>query len=114
MRDGYPPRIVARSTIPGPMETHHTILVVDPDPAIRTLIVALLHREGYATEAAASAEQALELHRKTQPKAVVVEPRIPGGRALLDALRTASGDGDGKAAVIVLTTPDGSRKPFAG
>lgn len=92
----------------------HTILVVDPDPSIRTLIVALMRREGYATEAAASAEQALELRRSTQPKAVVLEPRMSGGPDLFDALQRGDGDGDAKPGVIVLTTPDSSKNPYAG
>jgi CheY-like chemotaxis protein len=91
-----------------------TILVVDPDPAIRTLILALMRREGYTAEAAGSAEQALALHGSTHPSAVVVEPRIAGGIALLDALQRGDGDGRAKPGVIVVTTPDGHGTPYAG
>jgi CheY-like chemotaxis protein len=87
----------------------HRVLVVEPDPAIRALIVAVLRRHGHSLDAAGTAEQALELQRSLRPAAVVVEPRISGGEALLDAL--ASVDGGPHPAVIVVTTQDG-RDPW--
>jgi DNA-binding response OmpR family regulator len=98
--------------IPQPISmtaTRHRVLVVDPDPAIRTLIVAVLRRDGHTADAAATAEQALELQRSFHPAAVVVEPRIAGGEALLDALSRV--DGGTHPALIVVTTPDGRDKP---
>lgn len=81
------------------------ILVVDPDPALRSLMIALLRREGYLAEAAADEDEALRLGRTRQHAAVVVEPRMDGGDTLIDALHAVTGDG--KPNVIVVTTPDG-------
>lgn len=75
------------------------ILVVDPDPAIRSLVMALLRRDGYLSEAAESADAALDLRRASNHAAVVVEPRMPGGDALLEALISHD-----TANVIVMTT----------
>jgi DNA-binding response OmpR family regulator len=84
---------------------NHRVLVIEPDPAIRALIVAVLRRRGHTPDAAETAEQALELQRSFRPAAVVVEPRISGGKALIRALSDA--DGGTHPAVIVVTTPDG-------
>ena len=88
--------------------THHRVLVVEPDPAIRALIVAVLRRRGHIADTAGTADEALELQRTFHPAAVVVEPRIVGGPALLDELGRA--DGEAHPAVIVVTMPDG-REP---
>jgi DNA-binding response OmpR family regulator len=90
-------------------KTHH-VLIVEPDPAIRALMLAVLRRRGHTADAAETAEEALELQRRFHPAAVVVEPRIPGGRALLEAL--ASVDGGTHPAVIVVTSPDGRASTF--
>jgi CheY-like chemotaxis protein len=65
------------------------VLVLDPDPSVRALLVALLHREGYAADAAANPDEALHLRRAVHHEAVIVEPRSFGGPAVLDALRDA-------------------------
>lgn len=79
------------------------ILVVEPDPSIRALVVALLVREGYVTEAVDNADAALEARRSATPAAVVVEPRMCGGDLLLETLRT---DAEIDEKVIIMTTPD--------
>ncbi len=84
---------------------------MEPDPAIRALIVAILRRRGHSPEAAETAEEALELQRRLRPAAVVVEPRISGGKALIDAL--ANVDGGTHPAVIVVTTADGRDTPLS-
>jgi CheY-like chemotaxis protein len=86
------------------------ILVVEPDPAIRALVVALLHRSGYATDAVANADAALQARRGTAHGAVVIDPRIPGGDRLLAALRT---DPEIHENVIIMTTPDWREPAYA-
>jgi DNA-binding response OmpR family regulator len=86
------------------------VLVVEPDPAIRALIVAVLRRRGHSPDTAETVEEALELQRSFRPVAVVVEPRIAGGKALIDAL--AKTDGGTHPAVIVVTTPDSRDTPL--
>ena len=80
----------------------HRVLVVDPDPAIRALIVALLRREGYLADASPNSQDALELGRSGRHLAVILEPRMPGGEKLLDDLRASSRDG--KPNLIVVTS----------
>lgn len=81
-----------------PAQEKQRILVVDPDPSIRALVMALLRRDGYLSDEAESADAALDLERIAKHAAVVVEPRMFGGDALLDAL---TGD---TSNVIVMTT----------
>lgn len=80
------------------------VLVVDPDPAIRALIVAIVRRSGHVAEAAGTAEQALDMQRRLKPAAVVVEPRMLGGKALMDELSRA--DIGTHPVLIVVTTVD--------
>ena len=81
------------------------VLVVDPDAAVRALIVALLRREGYETEAAADLEGALKRARDRAHAAVVVDPRMTGGDGLLDDLSAAAPAE--RPNLVVVTTPDG-------
>jgi DNA-binding NtrC family response regulator len=82
------------------------VLIVDPDPSVRRLLVALMRRAGYLTDAAEDQEEALALHRRLPHDAVIVEPRNLGGAALLEKLD------DGTANLIVVTTPDGVTIPY--
>jgi two-component system, OmpR family, alkaline phosphatase synthesis response regulator PhoP len=52
------------------------VLVVDPDPAQRTFIGAVLGRAGFRTEVVATGEQALEAARLRRPRLVVLEVRL--------------------------------------
>ena len=90
--------------------TRPPVLVVDPDRAICTLIMAVLKRGGYDAEAADSAEEALRISRTRPHSAVILEPRMHRGEALLDALYSVAGDG--KPNVIVVTTSDGSASSY--
>jgi DNA-binding NtrC family response regulator len=93
---------------------HNAILVFDPDPAIRALVMALLRREGYAAEATVSADEALRLHRHARHAAVILDPHVDGGDALLHALQTAgSGDAPNRN-LIVMTTSEHSRTTYDG
>ena len=88
--------------------TSRRILVVEPDSSIRALIVALLRRDGYEPETAATPDEALRLGRTRRHAAIILEPRIDQGDGLLDALQS----GDGQANVIVVTTPEGYDSPY--
>ena len=75
-------------------ETFHsrTILIVDDDIVIRTLIQAILSNEGYATLCAQDGQEALELSRKHAGEinlvvSDVVMPRMSGA-ALAERLAT--------------------------
>ncbi len=87
---------------PMPTQKKQKILVVDPDPAIRSLVVALLRRDGYLSDEAGSADTALHLRRVSNHAAVILEPRMLGGDALLQALTSHD-----TANVIIMTTSAG-------
>ena len=53
------------------------IMVVDDEPAIRDLIVAVLEDEGYAVVAATSGRRALELIESERPDLVIMDIMMP-------------------------------------
>lgn len=66
-----------------------TIMVVDDDETLLRLIQALLRRDGYSTQAATSAEQALEMLVYQTPDLFVIDTSLPGisGFQLCQTLR---------------------------
>ena len=66
-----------------------TILVVDDEPSVRTLIERILTRRGYAVLAASGAEEALRLNSEHEVDAVVTDVMLPSlkGPALVEELR---------------------------
>lgn len=77
------------------------LLVVDDDPAVREVLVALLAEEGYRGQAASSADEALEIFSKAEPDLAICDMKMPGrdGLWLLDRVRREHPD----TAVIMLT-----------
>jgi two-component system OmpR family response regulator len=88
------------------------VLVVEPDPSIRALIVALLRRDGVVTDCVSTHDDALRSASSRHYDAVVVEPRIPDGDALLSELYAAAPDG--RPNLVVVTTPDSASKLLRG
>ncbi len=70
-----------------------TVLVVDDEPAIRDLIVAVLEEEGYRALGAGSGRRALELLPVEQPDLVLMDIMMPemDGREALGRMRAAPG-----------------------
>lgn len=85
------------------------VLVVEPDALICSLIAAVLKRNGYEPETAETTDEALRLGRTRSHAAVILEPRIPDGDMLLDALQSVARDGQSN--VIVITTPESADSP---
>jgi DNA-binding response OmpR family regulator len=56
----------------------HKVLVVDDDDSTRHMILAVLRREGFAADAAASGDEALSLLETTDYSAVVLDVVMPG------------------------------------
>ena len=54
------------------------ILVVDDDPAFRSMVATVIEEAGYRTVQAASGEEALEAARTEQPLVVVLDVHLPG------------------------------------
>ena len=69
--------------------TSETILVVDDEPSVRTLIERILTRRGYAVLAASDAEEALRLNGEHEVDAVVTDVMLPSlkGPELVEELR---------------------------
>ena len=77
-----------------------TVLVVDDEPKLRSLVRDYLEREGYTVLEAGTGARALELARSARPALVVLDlglPDLPGE----DVARLLGGSGE--TAVIVLT-----------
>jgi two-component system KDP operon response regulator KdpE len=78
------------------------ILVVEDDPAIRRLVCRALELNGYASDEASDAGQALALVENALPDVIVLDLGLPDrdGRDLLPLLKQSG------AAVLVLTARD--------
>jgi two-component system phosphate regulon response regulator PhoB len=65
-----------------------TILIVDDDPAIRTLLIEVLTLEGYPTETATNGQEALQRLSDGRPRVVLLDLSMPimDGRAALATL----------------------------
>jgi len=66
-----------------------TILVVDDEPSVRTLIEKILTMRGYAVLAASDAEEAVRLNSEHEVDAVVTDVMLPSmkGPELVEKLR---------------------------
>lgn len=82
-------------------EDAQTILIVDDDSIFRTRLTRAFTTRGYATHAAASAHEGVELARQVRPHRALVDLKMPGmgGLDLLSALLQIDSD----MQVIVLT-----------
>ena len=70
-----------------------TVLVVDDDPDVRTMLAQLLWRCGFYVDVAANALDAIDaLERGSRPSAVVTDFRMPGlvGTELIEYMRDRS------------------------
>ncbi len=81
----------------------HCILVVDDDPNIRSMLVALFRREGYRLYEAKNGRQALEVMRSGEPQIVVLDLMMPEVSGF-DVLRIRADDPElRKIPVIVIS-----------
>ncbi len=87
------------------------ILIVDPDASIRALLVALLRRGGIDSDCVGDREAAMQHAMSHRYAAVILEPRMNDGDALLNELYAACGDGQPN--IIIATTPDARTAAFA-
>ena len=79
-----------------------SILIVDDHPMIRSAVAMLLAGSEFSVAAsAASAAQALEVIRDSDPDMVILDIAMPGGSGL-EVLRQVRGQGD-RRPVIILT-----------
>jgi two-component system, cell cycle sensor histidine kinase and response regulator CckA len=84
--------VAATTSPPDPLMTAGpTVLVVDDHPAARSVLAAMLRRQGCQVLLASDGEEALEVYRRYHPDIdlVILDLWMPrmGGAATLDALR---------------------------
>jgi two-component system KDP operon response regulator KdpE len=86
------------------------ILVVDDEPAILRALEANLRRHGYAVEAVATGEDALERHDRARPDLVVLDLGLPGidGLEVIRGIRARA-----PTPIIVLSARDAEREKIA-
>jgi two-component system response regulator AtoC len=83
------------------MKADYQILIVDDDESIRTLLAAVLAREGFQTVTARDGQEGLALFRATSPDIVLMDIRMPGMSGI-EAMRAMLELRPG-AAVILMT-----------
>ena len=95
-----------------------TVLVVEDDEAVSSLLVALLEDRGYAAIPALDGRSAIELAREHQPDLITLDLALPGtdGHEVLQNLKTHPTTRDIPVVVISAFTqilPAGERKKLA-
>jgi CheY-like chemotaxis protein len=73
-----------------PRQQRPTVLIVDDDPRIRTMLVEVLTLEGFPTETAVDGREALEMLPRGGPRVVLLDLLMPvvDGRQVMEALST--------------------------
>lgn len=89
-----------------------SVLVIDDDPSITSVLRRGLSYEGFAVETASSGEAGLAIAREHAPDAVVLDWLMPGldGLAVLERLRLA----DRELPILMLTARDAPPDQVAG
>ena len=95
-----------------------TVLVVEDDEAVSSLLVALLEDRGYAAVPARDGRTAIELARKLAPHLITLDLALPGtdGHEVLENLKANPETRDIPVVVISAFTqilPAGDRKKLA-
>ena len=95
-----------------------TVLVVEDDEAVSSLLVALLEDRGYAAVPARDGRTAIELARKLTPHLITLDLALPGtdGHEVLENLKANPETRDIPVVVISAFTqilPAGDRKKLA-
>jgi CheY-like chemotaxis protein len=95
-----------------------TVLVVEDDEAVSSLLVALLEDRGYAAVPARDGRSAIELARKLAPHLITLDLALPGtdGHEVLENLKANPETRDIPVVVISAFTqilPAGDRKKLA-
>jgi len=76
---GRLPRFLAEAGYNGPMARKRTILLVEDEESITTPFAEALEREGFATEIARTAAEAIELGKRVRPDLVLLDLMLPDG-----------------------------------
>jgi DNA-binding response OmpR family regulator len=90
------------------MQTRHTILVIDDEPALLKSVKERLELENYNVLTCRSAEEALETLRRFTPDLMVVDLRLPGMSGLDLCRQVRASDSACRLAPIIFLTTDRS------
>jgi DNA-binding response OmpR family regulator len=101
-----PQRLPFRANIP----TVDRILVVEDDRAVQRALKRLFEAEGYAVQAVADGNAAVEIFRNSVPSAVVLDLRLPGIPIIV---LSAASDVSDKVLLLELGADDYVTKPFS-
>jgi CheY-like chemotaxis protein len=112
---------VERSHANEPAEVPHpqkTVLIVEDDEAVSSLLVALLEERGYIAVPAMDGRSAIELARTLEPHLITLDLALPGtdGHQVLESLKANPQTRDIPVVVISAFTqilPAGDRKKLA-
>jgi len=101
-----------------PDQPQKSVLVVEDDEAVSSLLVALLEDRGYVAIPALDGRSAIELAREHQPDLITLDLALPGsdGHEVLQSLKTHPATRDIPVVVISAFTqilPAGERKKLA-
>jgi CheY-like chemotaxis protein len=102
----------------GVEQPHKTVLVVEDDEAVSSLLVMLLEESGYIAIPALDGRTAIELAREHRPDLITLDLALPGtdGHEVLQSLKTHPTTRDIPIVVISAFTqilPAGERKKLA-
>jgi CheY-like chemotaxis protein len=108
----------AYETRPSESQAQKTVLVVEDDEAVSSLLIALLEDRGYTAIPALDGRTAIALARKHQPDLITLDLALPGtdGHEVLQNLKTHPTTRDIPVVVISAFTqilPAGERKKLA-
>ncbi len=84
--------------------TRRTILVVDDDPGIVTMVSAMLKRDVYVTITAHSGKEALRAYAQSKPDLILLDLAMPemDGYEVVEAIRNQETEGD-HTPIVLLT-----------
>lgn len=85
-----------------------SVLVIEDDPEMRSLLVLVLEEKGYTAYAAADGGEGLAVARATRPDLILLDMKMPvmDGREFARRYRTAH---EGRAPIVVMTGADDPR-----
>jgi two-component system response regulator MprA len=92
--------------------TELSVLVVDDDPSIRTLLEEVLRDEGYVVRVAANGREALEYLNRDRPALILLDLMMPemDGRQFCRAIAPRQQSAEQRVPVMVITADRASRE----
>jgi len=79
-----------------------SVLIIDDEPIVRTLLMQILESDGYTLSQASSGEEALALIQITRPTVIILDIKMPGMNGLVFLAKWGLSQSD-LSSVIVIT-----------